>query len=142
MSHVLYAELAAEILHHYGRGRHIVAVDGARADVVSAIADVLGRALAAAGASVARRSLAGLDGYTQTVVAAFRAGDGDAILVVDGPILGTAAAESLTWSLWLDTDGPGIGGPGTRTSADAIVDVTDPDHPLRRFSDWCVVPRR
>ncbi len=142
MSHALYAELAAEILHHYGRGRHIVAVDGADADIVSATADELGRALAAAGASVSRCTLAGLDDYASSVVAPFRAGDSDEILVLDGPVLGTAAIGSLAWSMWLDTDGPGIGEPGTRTSADAIVDVTDPAHPLRRFSDWCVVPRR
>jgi len=138
----LWTELAGEIVQHYATGRRIVAVDGADRSATSAAADRLADALRRAGATVDRRALDDLASYTSTVVAPFRAGAGDAVLVLDGPILGTPAADTLAWAMWLDTDGPGIGGPGNRTTADAIVDVTDPAHPRRRFSDWCVIPRR
>jgi len=139
----LLAELAGEILHHYARGRHLVGVDGTDPGAVARFADGLAAALRQAGAD-ADRARASVEGLRAELLEPFRAGEGDALLVVDGPLLGTAAADALAWTLWIDADADGtaLGGPGTRTAADAIVDVTDPEHPVRRFSDWCVVPRR
>ena len=136
----LLEELAREILHNYGTGRPLVGVDGADAVRVAGFADDLVAILREQGVE-ARES-----GFSTTefhsTIADFRAGEGDALLVVNGPLLGSPFADAFAWTMWVDSGDPGIGGQGTRTSADAIVDAIDPAHPIRRFSDWCVVPRR
>jgi len=138
----LLDSLASEILHNYARGRRLVGVDGAEAERTAAFADDLAAALRAAGAQTSRSPFGGAEGFRERVVLPFRAGEGDALLVVDGPLLATTATEFFATTLWLDADGTGIGSGGVRTRADAIVDLHDPDRPVRRYSDWCVVPRR
>lgn len=138
----VFDELAAEILHHYAAGRQIVAVDSAAPAAAGAAADALAEALRAAGAAGVTRARATADDFVESVARPFRTAEDDALLVVDGALLGTAAATALSWSMWVDVDGPDIGGSSTRTKADAILDLTDPAHPIRRFSDWCVIPRR
>lgn len=139
----LLEELAAEIRHHYGHGRRLVGVDGpSGSPAVPRLADELAAVLRTEGAAVERIHLASPGDFGPERLAAFRAGAGDALLVVDGPFLGDPLADAFAWTAWLDTEGAGIGSGGLRTSAHAIIDVTDPAHPIRRLSDWCVVPRR
>lgn len=139
----LLAELAAEIRHHYGHGRRLVGVDGPEHSAApERLADDLAVALRAEGTTVECLHLDSPADFGAERLAAFRAGTEDALLVVDGPFLGDRLADAFAWTAWLDTDGPGIGSGGLRTSAHAIIDVTDPEHPVRRLSDWCVVPRR
>lgn len=212
----LLESLAGEILHNYGHGRAIVAVDGRPGSGQAEFADDLGEALRRAGHDAVRASLddfrrpradreaAGLPpgesryretddvaAFRRALVAPFRLGtgasfvtahfdhrrdspiepgwvsaDADAVLVVDGAFLQRADLHGLwNMSIWVDAPDdaresrlaalPAVDRGADeaawrlytadldpRTTATAIVDVADPEHPVRRLSDWCVAPPR
>jgi uridine kinase len=151
------AALAAEILHNYGRGRVVVAVDGVDDAGLASFADRLSEAVTASGHSSARVSRgSGADSIAALTdaVAAFRASTGDAgesvdaILVVDGPRINEPALAGLwNFSVWLDGGSSAAAAEteqeryirevSPRRIATAIVDNTDEDHPRRRFADSC-----
>jgi uridine kinase len=151
------AALAAEILHNYGRGRVVVAVDGVDDAGLTSFADRLSEAITASGHTSARVTRAsGPDSGTalSDAVTAFRAGSevgtdaSDAILVVDGARINEQALAGLwNFSLWLDGGSSAaaeepeqaryIREVSPRRIATAIVDNTDEEHPRRRFADSC-----
>jgi uridine kinase len=191
------AAIADEILHNYGRGRVVVAVDGVEPADTSVFADDLAGAIRLAGHTVFRSSIGGfqrpraerqargadsaegmyrdaydyatfqrvlvepfrMGGSVGFVPAAFDAqrdaqvepqwltGPADALLVVDGRFLNRPELRGLwNYSLWLeaprDASFTGAGAlywaeAKPRTTATAIVDVADADHPRRVFADSC-----
>jgi uridine kinase len=156
------AALAAEILHNYGRGRVVVAVDGVDDAGLASFADRLSEAVTASGhssACVSRGSGADSIAALTDAVAAFRAGTEDAgagdagdsvdaILVVDGPRINEPALAGLwNFSVWLDGGSSAAAAEteqeryirevSPRRIATAIVDNSDEDHPRRRFADSC-----
>ncbi|MBW8763713.1 MAG: hypothetical protein JF592_14210 [Microbacterium sp.] len=135
----VWAGIAGEFLHLYPRGCRILAVAGADAARSRRAADDLAEALRAAGQEVRRVHSA--DGDEQAlrddVVSPFRAAQEPAVLVVSGPgiLLGATARGMWNFAVWqLEGDEP------PHTVADAIVDMTDPDAPTRRFADYCAAP--
>ena len=135
----VWAGIAGEFLHLYPRGCRLLAVAGADADRSSRAADDLAAALRDAGQQVRRAHSA--DGDEQTlrddVVSPFRTAQEPEVLVVSGPgvLLATTARGMWNFAVWqLAGDEP------PHTVANAIVDVTDPDAPTRRFADYCAAP--
>jgi len=135
----VWAGIAGEFLHHYPRGSRLLAVAGADAERSRRAADYLAEALRAAGQEVRRAH--STDGDEQSlrddVVSPFRAAQEPAVLVVSGPgiLLSTTARGIWNSAVWqLAGDEP------PHTVADAIVDMTDPDAPTRRFADYCAAP--
>jgi hypothetical protein len=132
--------IAEEFLHLYPAGRRVLAVAGADAERSRTAADALASALVAAGHEVERSHSA--DGDEQTlrtdVVAAFRSGPkADRVLVVSGPaaLLSPTARGMWNFTLWqLAGDEP------PHSVASALVDLTDPAHPIRRTADYCALP--
>lgn len=119
--------LADEVLHNYGRGRAVVAVDGHAASV---FADEFAAAMAAKGRTVERVTL---DSAAGPAVPAGR--DSDAMLIVDGDaLLRPGLRGNWNFSVWLDG---GSVDRDSRLSAGAIVDNSDADHPRRVFADSC-----
>ncbi|WP_058623461.1 hypothetical protein [Microbacterium testaceum] len=134
-------------------GRVVVAVDGLDADRARAFADGFAAVLAEDGTPVERASVDDADvAVRENVVAPFRAGEGDAVLVVDGRFLHTLERRGLwNWSLWLESNPP-IGAPRPelpdadkrylatarpKAAASAIVENSDPAHPAQVFGDFC-----
>lgn len=135
----VWAGITGEFLHLYPRGARLVAVAGADAERSSRAADDLARALREAGQRVARAHSA--DGDEQelrdAVIAPFRAAEEPAVLIVSGPgiLLNTTARRIWNFAVWqLAGDEP------PHTVAQAIVDMTDPENPTRRFADYCAAP--
>lgn len=181
--------LVAEIVHNYGKGRALVAVDGFAG--TAEFADDMAQALEAAGHQVFRASMrdfqhpralrypAGslpftghydldtlhrvlLDPFRDAqagsfVLAAYdeerdapiepkwRTAKPDAILVVDGGFLQTKELRGL-WNFTIWVEGGGEPTPAEakylsrdkpRVLASANLDVSDPEHPRRRFTDSC-----
>jgi hypothetical protein len=134
-------------------GRVVVAIEGLDAEGARAFADGFAAAVAEDGTPVHRAHVP--DGETdvrETVVAPFRAGEGDAVLVVDGVFLQTPARRGLwNWSVWLEVNPP-VGQPRPelpevqkhyvhtarpRVAASVIVENSDPAHPVQVFGDFC-----
>ena len=135
----VWADIASEFLHFYPRGRRLLAVAGADAERSLSAADALSAALAAAGQHVERgHSADGDDPGVRDAVTAFREGPkSDSILLVSGPasLLGERTRGMWNYAVWqLAGDEP------PHTVAGSIVDVTDPEHPTRRFADYCALP--
>jgi len=135
----VWAGIAGEFLHLYPRGSRLLVVAGADAERSRRAADDLGAALGAAGQAVRRAHSA--DGDEQAlradVIAPFRTAQEPEVLVVSGPgILLNATARGIwNFAVWqLAGDEP------PHTVANAIVDVTDPENPARRFADYCAAP--
>jgi len=134
-------------------GRVVVAVDGWDADRARAFADGFAAVLAEDGTVVERASVEdpALD-VRESVVAPFRAGEGDAVLLVDGRFLHTTERRGLwNYSVWLESNPP-IGAPRPelpdaekhylatarpKAAASAIVENSDPAHPVQVFGDFC-----
>lgn len=135
----VWDSIAEELLHLYPRGRRLVAVAGADAERSRTAADGLATALTAAGQTVERAHTAdGEEAALRTdVVGPFRATDSDAVLLVSGPgaIVSPSARGMWNYVLWQLA-----GDEAPHTAANALVDVTDPAHPTRRFADYCAVP--
>lgn len=135
----VWAGIAGEFLHLYPRGSRILAVAGAHAERSRRAADDLSRALSAAGQHVRRaHSDDGDEQVLRTdVIAPFRTAQEPEVLIVSGPgiLLNTTARGIWNFAVWqLAGDEP------PHTVADAIVDMTDPDAPTRRFADYCAAP--
>ena len=134
-------------------GRVVVAVDGLDADRARAFADGFAAVLAEDGTRVERASVEdpALE-VRESIVAPFRAGEGDAVLLVDGRFLHTTERRGLwNYSIWLESNPP-IGAPRPelpdaekhylatarpKAAASAIVENSDPSHPVQVFGDFC-----
>lgn len=133
----VWAGITGEFLHLYPRGGRLLAVAGADAERSVLAADHLETALRAAGQTV-ERARSG-DGDEQAlrsdVVAPFRQDPTrERVLLVSGPstLLGDRARGLWHFAVWqLAGDEPPY------TVADAMVDITDPEHPIRRLADYC-----
>ncbi len=136
----VWTGIAEEFLHLYPRGARLLAVAGADAERSRTVADAVGAALEAAGPQVQR--VHSEDGDAEDLraqaIAPFRAGgQGDRVLLVSGPaaLFSPTARGMWNFLLWqLAGDEP------PHTIANALVDMTDPAHPVRRFADYCAVP--
>ena len=134
-------------------GRVVVAVDGLDAESARAFADGFAAVLEEDGTLVERASVedAALD-VREGIVAPFRSGEGDAVLVVDGRFLHTTERRGLwNWSVWLESNPPvGASRPELpdaekhylatarpKTAASVIVENSDPAHPVQVFGDFC-----
>ena len=183
--------LASEILHNYGRGRTIVAIDGpagsGTADFAAGLAAAIKRTSHAAFVasiedfhrdqasvepefdeaafyrsdydySLLRRILLDpfktpghggfvLAGYDrerrQPIEPKWMTAPDDAVLIVEGVFLNRPELRGLwSYSVWLDSHG--LRSPDEyyneskpRTTATAIVNNSDPEHPRRNFADSC-----
>lgn len=136
----VWAGLAGELLHLYPRGRRLAAVAGADAERSRLAADALAEALRSAGHDVERVHVAVVDAAAlrAEVVGPFRSAPSeDRVLLVSGPglLLGNDARGLWNFTVWqLAGDEP------PHTVANALVDLTDPQHPYRRFADYCAAP--
>lgn len=136
----VWAGIADEFLHLYPTSGRLLAVAGADAERSAAVADELAAALRAAGQTVERAHTA--DGDEQRlrdeVIAPFRTDTRtDRVVVVSGPgdLLSKTARGLWNFTLWhIAGDEP------PQTAASALVDVTDPAHPARIWTDFCAVP--
>ncbi|WP_217177620.1 hypothetical protein [Streptomyces sp. AC495_CC817] len=131
--------VVTEFLHVYPRGTRLLAVAGADAERSRAAADALAEALRAAGHEVERAHVdtVDVDALRTELVEPFRAAQEPRVLVVSGPglLLGEQARGLWNFTLWqMAGDEP------PHTVANALVDVTDPAHPFRRFADYCAAP--
>jgi hypothetical protein len=136
----VWTGIAEEFLHHYPRGRRLIAVAGADAERSRVAADALADVLSTAGNPVVRAHSEQGDesALRDEVVAPFRADSVEgAVLVVSGPstLLSSTARGIWNFSLWqLAGDEP------PHAAASALVDVTDPANPARRLADYCALP--
>lgn len=132
--------IAEEFLHLYPRGRRLLAVAGADAERSRVAADDLAAALTAADQTVERAHLGHVDedALRALIVTPFRTGGADGtVLLVSGPaaVVSPTARGMWNYILWqLAGEEP------PHTAADALVDMTDPVQPTRRFADYCAVP--
>lgn len=133
----VWAGIAGEFLHLYPRGGRLLAVAGADAERSSIAADHLEAALRAAGHTVERSRVDSGDeqALRADVIAPFREDPmRERVLVVSGPstLLSDTARGLWHFAVWqLAGDEPPY------TVADAMVDITDPEHPIRRLADYC-----
>lgn len=135
-----WTDIATEFLHFYPRGTRLLAVAGADAGRSRRTADDLAAALIAAGQSVERVHSDDVDSpaLRDVVISPFRANDtAGTVLIVSGPaaLLGPEARGMWNFTLWQLA-----GDEQPHTIASALVDVTDPEHPTRRFADYCAFP--
>ncbi|CAH0134279.1 MULTISPECIES: hypothetical protein [unclassified Microbacterium] len=136
----VWSDISSEFLHLYPRGRRLIAVAGADAERSRRAADDLATALIAAGQHVERAHSTDADeaALRGDVIAPFRTGSDPAtVLIVSGPaVLLSPTARGLwnfiVWQL--------AGDEAPHSIAGAIVDVTDPAAPTRRFADYCALP--
>lgn len=136
---VLFEGVADEFLHDYPRGARLVAVASPDAERSAAAAESLRDALAARGADarITEQDGRGEDALRADVVAPFRSSGADAVQIVSGTpgLLAERTRGLWHFSVWL-IDGDEV----PHTAATALVDVTDPDAPVRRLADYCAVP--
>lgn len=139
MSNV-WSDISTEFLHLYPRGRRLVVVAGADAGRSRRAADDFATALTSAGQQVVREHSD--DGDEQAlrtdVIAPFRASSASgAVLLVSGPaeLLSTTARGLWNFIVWQLA-----GDEAPHAIASALVDVTDPANPTRRFADYCALP--
>ncbi|TXK17318.1 hypothetical protein [Homoserinibacter sp. GY 40078] len=154
--HGVAVGLADELLHNYPHGRVTAAIDALPGDPTAPLADALADELRGRGAWATRLTLgdeAAIAAFRSAGIAGFRAEEGDGILVVDGTGLhADGIVDIWNLSVWVSSDPePDPRDPAARRylidadpprRADAVVDISDPEEAVRRFSDWCVVPRR
>ncbi|PCE14579.1 hypothetical protein AUC47_03075 [Microbacterium sp. SZ1] len=132
--------IAAEFLHLYPRGKRLLAVAGADAERSRRAADALAAALTDAGQTVAREHT--VDGDDEAlragVITPFRADAADStVLIVSGP---AALLSEKSRGLWNFTLWQLAGDEQPHSVASALVDLTDPANPSRRFADYCALP--
>ncbi|MFJ4046474.1 hypothetical protein ACIPV2_12070 [Microbacterium sp. NPDC089987] len=129
-------DLAREFLHNYSRGARLLAVAATDPARSADFADMLAAALRTQGVvtGVVAQGGRGESELRSEVVAPMRDAGVDAVTIVCGDT--SLLAERTRWmwhsSIWL-----AAGGEMANTDADAIVDITDPQHPTRRFADFC-----
>lgn len=134
----VWADIASEFVHLYPRGRRLLAVAGADAERSRLAADALSAALIAAEQPVVREHTAeGDEPGLRAVVTAFREDSSVGILLLSGPasLLGERTRGMWHYAVWQLA-----GDEAPHTVAGAIVDMTDPAHPTRRFADYCALP--
>lgn len=132
-----WSGIASEFLHLYPSGGRLLAVAGADAERSRRAADDLATAFAAAGQRVERvHSAEGDERMLRAeVVAPVRADrTRDRVVVVSGP---AALLDETTRRLWHRSVWQLAGDEAANTEAAAIVDVSDPARPCRRYSDFC-----
>lgn len=120
--------VAAEILHNYGRGRVIVAVDGVGA---TEFAVDLGAAFERAARPAQVMTLSEFPG-------AGALAPGSATIVADTGLLELPVIGNWNFSIRLTSaDDTGQRARIARAAAHAIIDNSDADHPRRVFADSC-----
>lgn len=139
MTHV-WDDITAEFLHLYPKGPRLLAVGGADAERSRIAADKVAAALTAQGQHIERTHTAdGDEGRLRAeVITPFRAdAQTDRVLIVSGPaeLLSTSARGLWNFSVWQLS-----GEEAPHSSASALVDITDPANPTRRFADYCALP--
>ncbi|WP_334150237.1 hypothetical protein [Microbacterium sp.] len=135
-----WSDIAGEFLHLYPRGNRLLAVTGADAERSRRAADDLAAALTTADQRVERTHTA--DGDAEAlraeIVSPFRASAQDGrVLIVSGP---AALMDEGTRGIWNFTLWQLAGDEPPHSVASALVDVTDPDNPVRRTADYCALP--
>lgn len=136
----VWTDITSEFLHLYPRGRRLLVVAGADAERSRRAADDLATALHAAGQQVERaHSSDGAERQLRDeIVAPFRQReDSGAVLLVSGA---AALLSESTRGIWNHIVWQLAGDEPPHSIASAIVDVTDPDNPTRRFADYCALP--
>ncbi len=136
----VWNDLSSEFLHLYPRGRRLLAVAGADAERSRVAADALAAALTAAGHRVERAHTGDGDesALRSDIVRPFReSGAADAVLLVSGP---AALLEESARGMWNHIVWQLAGDEPPHSVASALVDLTDPAHPVRRFADYCALP--
>jgi len=136
----VWTDISSEFLHLYPRGRRLLVVAGADAERSRVAADDLAAALTSAGQTVERAHTS--DGAEQPlrddIIVPFRQReDTGSVLIVSGPpaLLGESTRGIWNYILWqlADDEQP-------HSIASAIVDVSAPANPPRRFADYCALP--
>ncbi|WP_336646395.1 hypothetical protein [Microbacterium sp. USHLN186] len=129
-------DIAREFLHNYRRGARLLAVAATDAARSADLADELAAALRTQGvaAAVTLQCGRGESELRSEVVVPIRDAGINAVTIVCGDA--SLLAERTRWmwhfSIWLAD-----GGEMANTDADAIIDITDPRRPVRRFADFC-----
>ena len=129
--------IALEFLHNNATGARLVVVAGADASRSRRAADALATALEAQSESVERADTIEVDPSVlrEKLVSPFRADrDHDRVLVLSGPDRLLADENRGMWhfTLWHSA-----GDEPTHADASALVDMTDPAAPRRRYADSC-----
>jgi hypothetical protein len=135
----VWSEVSSEFLHLYPGGRRLVAVAGADAELSRRAADDLAGALTTAGEHVERRHSDGDEPALRAdVIAPFRAeSENTTVLIVSGP---DALVSTTARGLWNFIVWQLAGDEAPHSIASAIVDMSNPDTPTRRFADYCALP--
>ncbi|MEV7608250.1 hypothetical protein AB0N61_02105 [Microbacterium sp. NPDC089320] len=136
----VWSDISTEFLHLYPRGRRLIAVAGADAERSRRAADDLASALTAADQRVERTHSTDADeaALRDEVIAPFRTdSDPATVLIVSGP---AALLSPTARGLWNFIVWQLAGDEAPHSIAGAIVDVTDPAAPTRRFADYCALP--
>jgi len=128
-----------EFLHSYAHGSRLVAVSSPDRDRSAAFAAQLAAAFTARGITATAEvpDAPDADALRSELVGPFRSARENAVLVVAGDpgLLDDTRRGMWHFSIWL------MAGEETpHTAATALVDVSDPQHPFRRFADYCAVP--
>ncbi|WP_406249217.1 hypothetical protein ACI7YT_04155 [Microbacterium sp. M] len=129
--------IALEFLHNNATGARLVVVAGADDNRSRRAADALATALEAHGESVERADTIEVDPSVlrEQLVSPFRADrEHDRVLVLAGPDRLLADENRGMWhfALWHSA-----GDEPTHADASALVDMTDPAAPRRRYADSC-----
>lgn len=136
----VWSGIAGDFLHLYPRGNRLLAVAGADAARSRRTADDLASALSAVGQNVERVHTDDADAQSlrTEVIAPFRESPQDGrVLIVSGPaaLMSESARGLWNFTLWqlVHDEVP-------HTVASALIDVSDPENPKRRFADYCALP--
>lgn len=131
--------LIDEFLHSYARGSRLIAVASPERDRSAAFAARLATAFSGRGITARSEVPDAADAgvLRSEVVGPFRSARENAVLVVAGDacLLDDTRRGMWHFSIWLMA-----GDETPHTAATALVDVTDPENPSRRFADYCAVP--
>ncbi|MGX1695649.1 hypothetical protein ACWIBQ_09755 [Microbacterium keratanolyticum] len=135
----IYDDLVREFVHNYPRGARLLAVASIDAERSRVFAARLAEALETQGTATRLVTAEGRNeaALRAEVVEPFRSERPDATIVISGD---TALLTPEIRGLWHHTLWLVAGDERPYTAASAIVDVTDPAHPTRRFADFCAVP--
>lgn len=135
--HDSLAGIADEFLQNYTSGPRLIAIEGSDTDVANAFAEDLATVLRERSVDASTHMHEATNGsLREEILAPFRAGRKDAALLVSGHgLLEQDIRNVWHFSIWLIA-----GDEPPHAAASALVDITDPDAPQRRFSDYCALP--
>ncbi|WP_298865779.1 hypothetical protein [uncultured Microbacterium sp.] len=132
----LLSEIVDEFLRSYAHGSRLLAVSSPDAERSTAFATALSAAFAERQISTTAVTPNAPDADTlrSRVVAPFRDAGADAVLIVAGDegLLDATRRGMWHFSVWLLA-----GSEEPHDDATVLVDVSDPQHPFRRFADSC-----